>query len=112
MNMHYGEQRFPDFLLVIFVKSGKKGCSVMLMVKKRDGRKEPFVPEKIVVSAIKSGAPPDIARAITGDIERLAKEGITTQEIKIKVLAGLKSKNPEWERNWLVYDIAVKKRSS
>jgi transcriptional repressor NrdR len=83
----------------------------MVMLKKRDGRKEQFVPEKIVVSAIKSGAPPDIARMIAGDIERMVKEGMTTQEIKTRVLASLKSKNPEWERNWLVYDLAVKKRS-
>jgi hypothetical protein len=41
----------------------------------------------------------------------MIKEGMTTLEIKAKVLAGLKSKNPEWERNWLVYDTAVKKRS-
>jgi transcriptional regulator NrdR family protein len=84
----------------------------MLMVKKRDGRKESFVPEKIVVSAIKAGAPPDVARTIAGEIERMVKESITTLEIKAKVLAMLKSKNPEWERNWIVYDIAVKKRSS
>jgi transcriptional repressor NrdR len=84
----------------------------MLMVKKRDGRKEPFVPEKIVVSAIKCGAPSEVARTVAADIERMAKEGITTGEIKTKVLAVLKSRNPEWERNWLVYDIAVKKRPS
>jgi len=83
----------------------------MIMIKKRDGRKELFVPEKIVVSAIKSGATPDIARLIGRDIEGTIKEGMTTLEIKAKVLAGLKSKNPEWERNWLVYDTAVKKRS-
>ena len=83
----------------------------MIMVKKRDGRKEVFIPEKIVVSAIKSGAPPDVARMIAQDIERTAKEGITTQEIKTKTLQLLKSKNPEWERNWMVYDTAVKKRS-
>lgn len=83
----------------------------MIMVKKRDGRKEVFIPEKIVVSAIKSGAPPDVARIIAQDIERTAKEGITTQEIKTKTLQLLKSKNPEWERNWMVYDTAVKKRS-
>ena len=83
----------------------------MIMVKKRDGRKEVFIPEKIVVSAIKSGAPPDVARIIAQDIERTAKEGITTQEIKTKTLQLLKSENPEWERNWMVYDIAVKKRS-
>jgi hypothetical protein len=82
------------------------------MLKKRDGRKELFVPEKIVVSAIKSGAPPDVARTIAQDIEKMAKEGITTEEIKIKVLSMLKSRNPEWERNWQVYDTAVKKRSS
>lgn len=83
----------------------------MIMVKKRDGRKELFIPEKIVVSAIKSGAPPDVARIIAEDIERTAKEGMTTQEIKTKTLQLLKSKNPEWERNWMVYDTAVKKRS-
>lgn len=33
----------------------------MIMVKKPDGRKESFVPEKIVVSAIKSGSPPEYA---------------------------------------------------
>ena len=44
----------------------------MIKVKKRDGRKEQFVPEKIVVSAIKSGAPPDFARTIAHDIEHMA----------------------------------------
>jgi transcriptional repressor NrdR len=83
----------------------------MVLVKKRDGRKEVFVPEKIVVSAIKSGAPADYARTIALDVERMVKDGTTTQEIKNKILAMLKSKNPEWERNWLVYDTAVKKRS-
>jgi transcriptional repressor NrdR len=81
------------------------------MVKKRDGRKEQFVPEKIVVSMIKTGAPADYARTIAQDIERSARDGITTQEIKTKALGMLKAKNPEWERNWIVYDVAVKKRT-
>ena len=81
----------------------------MVMVKKRDGRKEPFIPEKIIVSAIKSGSSPDYARTIAQDIEKSTKDGATTQEIKVKVLSMLKSKNPEWERNWMVYDTAVKK---
>jgi len=82
----------------------------MITVKKRDGRKEPFVAEKIVVSAIKTGASPDIARTIAHEIERNAIDGISTREIKGKVLTMLKSKNPEWERNWMVFDTAVKKR--
>ena len=83
----------------------------MVVIKKRDGRKEQFVPEKIIVSAIKSGASPDYVRTIAQDIERSTKDGATTQEIKVKVLSMLKSKNPEWERNWVVYDTAVKKRA-
>jgi hypothetical protein len=82
----------------------------MVLIKKRDGRKEPFIPEKIIVSAIKSGSPPDYARTIAQDIERSTIDGATTQEIKAKVLSMLKLKNPEWERNWMVYDTAVKKR--
>lgn len=83
----------------------------MIMLKKRDGRKEQFVPEKIIVSAIKSGAPPDVARMIAQEVGQMAKDGMTTREIRTKVLAMLKLKNPGWERNWRVYDTAVKKRS-
>jgi transcriptional repressor NrdR len=83
----------------------------MIQVRKMDGRKEPFVPEKIVVSMIKTGAPADYARTIAQDIERSARDGITTLEIRTKALTMLKAKNPEWERNWTVYDVAVKKRS-
>lgn len=84
----------------------------MVLVKKRDGRKEPFIAEKIVVSALKTGAPADYAREIAQDVERSAKDGIATREIKGRVLGMLKAKNPEWERNWAVYDSAVKKRSA
>ena len=87
------------------------GDKSMIMVKKRDGRKEPFVVEKIVVSAIKSGASLDIARTIASDIEKNATDGITTKELKNRVLRILKAKNPQWERNWMVFDTAVKKRT-
>jgi transcriptional repressor NrdR len=82
-----------------------------MIIKKQDGRKEPFIREKIIVSAVKSGADPDYARTIANEIEKNVKEGTTTQEIKKQVLAMLKSRNPVWERNWMVYDTAVKKRS-
>ncbi len=84
---------------------------IMITVKKRDGRKEPFAVEKIVVSAIKSGAPLEVARTIAHGIEQSATDGISTREVKNRVLAMLKAKNPEWERNWMVFDTAVKKRS-
>ena len=84
----------------------------MTMIKKRDGRMEAFVPEKIVVSAIKTGAAPEVARVIARNIEKGIKDGITTLEIKGKVLSMLKADNPAWEQNWRLYDTAIKKRSA
>jgi hypothetical protein len=45
------------------------GDRKMLIIKKRDGKKEQFIPEKIVVSSIKAGAPPEVAREIAKNIE-------------------------------------------
>lgn len=82
----------------------------MVKVKKRDGRREDFVVEKVVVSMVKSGAPAEVARDIASKVEAEAREGITTEEIRSVVLGELRKRNPEWERNWLTYDRAVKKR--
>ncbi|MFH0968304.1 MAG: ATP cone domain-containing protein [Methanobacteriota archaeon] len=81
----------------------------MVLLKKRDGRKEPFVPEKIVLSVLKSGAPPEIARMIAFEIEKNVVDGGDTQEIKRSVLAMLSTKNPEWERCSVLHDATVKK---
>ncbi len=82
----------------------------MVTVKKRDGRTELFVPEKIVASALKTGATVEYSRTISQEIERSAGKSITTDEIRTKALEMLKEENPAWERNWTVYDEAVKKR--
>ncbi len=84
----------------------------MVDVIKRDGRREPFVPEKIVVSAIKSGAPPNDARSIAQAIERDVQEGMKTDEIRRRVLEQLRARNPSWEQHWLIYDESVKKRAA
>jgi transcriptional repressor NrdR len=83
----------------------------MVDVTKRDGRREPFVPEKIVVSAMKAGAPPDNARSIAQNIERDMQEGMKTDEIRRRVLEQLRAENPSWEQHWLMYDESVKKRA-
>jgi len=82
----------------------------MVEIKKRDGRKEIFIPEKVVVSAVKCGAKPEEARRIAKEIEAIVKDGTTTEEIRSKVLGMLRQKNPELEKNWLTYDRAVKKQ--
>lgn len=79
---------------------------------KADGRREPFMQEKVIVSALKSGAPPQEARAIGEAIERAAYDGMPSSEIRRQVLEHFHDRNPEWEENWLVYDRAVKKREA
>jgi transcriptional regulator NrdR family protein len=79
-------------------------------VMKRDGRTEEFVPEKIVVSCIKCGAPAEVARQVAKDIQGKVREKADTADIRKMVLEELKKRNREWEQNWLLYDRAVKKR--
>lgn len=81
-------------------------------VVKADGRREPFVREKVIVSVLKSGAPPQEARAIGEAVERTAYDGMPSSEIRSRVLEQLHDQNPEWEENWLVYDRAVKRRGA
>ena len=54
----------------------------MVSVVKLDGRREPFVREKITVSAMKAGAPPEEAREIGETIERSAYDGMPSGEIR------------------------------
>lgn len=84
----------------------------MVDVVKADGRREPFVREKVIVSALKSGAPVEDARAIGEAIERVAHDGMPTGEIRRRVLEQFHDRNPEWEENWILYDRAVKKRAA
>ncbi len=63
------------------------------------------------MSAIKSGAKPEDARSMAREVESKVSNGIQTQEIRTKMLAMLRQKNPALEKNWLVYDQAVKKRA-
>ena len=73
-------------------------------VKKRDGREEEFQKEKIVTSAMKAGAPVDIARDIAKEIEDQPDEEVQTKEIAKIVLKKLRSYHPEWESKWVKHD--------
>ncbi|MFZ8807481.1 MAG: ATP cone domain-containing protein [Pyrobaculum sp.] len=84
----------------------------MVKVIKRDGREEEFIPEKIVVSVLKAGAPVDVARRIAKKVECMVmeRENVTAKELTRYILAELKKVNEEWYRNWIVFDQAVKRR--
>mgnify|MGYP001772704310 CR=1 FL=1 len=87
-----------------------------IVVVKRDGSEEVFIPEKIVVSCLKAGATVETSRNIAKIIEAriLEKkiEKITAKELTGWVLELLKKENEEWYRNWIIFDKAVKRRDT
>lgn len=76
---------------------------------KKDGRKEDFIKEKIVVSTLKTGAPLDVARTIADKLHKEKNKEITTSEIRKSVLHELHKYNPEWSNRWISYDKGVKR---
>ena len=88
------------------------GPVVKAQVVKRDGRTEEFIPEKIIVSIIKVGAPADLARQIAKDIQSKVKDKISTAEIRRIVLEDLRKSKPLWEQDWLLYERVVKKKKT
>ncbi len=83
---------------------------------KRDGRREPFIYEKIVMSCLKAGAPPEIARKIAtkifAKIIMEERKEVTAKELTKWILEQLRQENEEWYRNWIVFDRAVKRRKT
>ena len=78
-------------------------------VVKKDGSKEDFIKEKIVVSAVKTGAPVDIAREIADKLQKEPIEEIKSSEIRKSVLHELDTHNPEWSKRWVSYDKGIKR---
>ena len=78
-------------------------------VVKKDGREEDFIPEKIVVSMVKAGAPLETARTVADEIQSIDKEKIETREIKMKVVERVREEHPPLEKKWVAYDKSVKR---
>ena len=76
---------------------------------KKDGRKESFVKEKIVVSAIKSGASIELARDIAKKLEEHPNQELKTSDIRKSVVDSLNLHNPELPKRWYNYDKNVKR---
>jgi len=76
---------------------------------KKNGKKEPFIKEKIIVSAVKAGAPVEIARKIADKIEKHPEESIRTLWVQKKVLDELEYHNPDWPKRWINFDKNVKR---
>jgi len=84
------------------------------VVIKRDGREEPFIVEKIVVSILKTGAPIEVARRIARKAECnfMDVEKVSAKDLTKFVLTELRKVSEEYYKNWIIFDRAIKKRAT
>ncbi len=80
-------------------------------VRKRSGSTEVFMPEKVVVSAVKCGAPYDTAREIASSLSDRTEKTIESTEIRDFVLSELRSRDAASAADaWEAYDRDKKSR--
>lgn len=82
-----------------------------MKVVKRDGSTEVFMPEKVVVSAVKSGAPYETARDIASSLSKRTESTMKSTEIRSYVISELRSRKAATAADaWETYDKKHKKR--
>lgn len=80
-----------------------------MQVRKHDGTLEAFMPEKVVVSIVKSGAPYEDARSIAEALSSRSEATMESSEIREFVHSQLQSKGHEASvESWLEYDAEMK----
>ena len=80
-------------------------------VKKRDGSSEIYMPEKVVVSAVKCGCPYDTARAIASSLSERSESTMESTKIREYVLSELRSRKATSAADaWETYDRDKKSR--
>lgn len=72
-------------------------------VVKRDGRRETFDREKVRRACVGCGAPEEVATRIAEEVEKEARNGMATSEVKDMVLQKLDAENSQFRSNWEEY---------
>ncbi len=82
-----------------------------MQIKKRDGSLEPYMPEKVVVAAVKCGAPYQTARDIAASLSKRPESVMNATDVKTYILTELRSKGAaKAADNWEAYDRKHKKK--
>jgi hypothetical protein len=80
-----------------------------MQIRKRDGSIEAFMPEKVVVSIVKSGAPYKDARSIADSLSNRSDQVMETTDVRDFVHSELKSRGHKSSiENWNRYDTEEK----
>lgn len=75
-----------------------------IQIVKKDGKTEPFQRQKIVNACTAVGAPADVAASIADEIEKSARDQMSTSEIRAMVLERLGKIKQDWVKNWEQHD--------
>ena len=77
-----------------------------MRVRRKDGREEDFMSEKIVVAIVKAGGKVELARAVAVEVESALSKSpvVTSQQIRTEVLNRLKTKDMRTYDSWIAYD--------
>ncbi|MEM5828233.1 MAG: ATP cone domain-containing protein [Candidatus Aenigmatarchaeota archaeon] len=85
-----------------------------IKVKKKNGRMEDFIIEKIVVSILRSGADIITARKIAyivlGKLLEKKKKEVSTKELTKLILDLLKKEDKNAYKNWIIFNKYLKKK--
>jgi len=79
----------------------------MLTITKRSGKEEGFVLNKILNSMVNAGISQDTAEKITDGIKY--HEGMTTNEIRNRVIGGIKNREPQAAKQFESYPKKIHK---
>ena len=80
-------------------------------VTKRDGSTQVYMSEKVVVSAVKAGAPYEIARDIASSLSKRSESTMKSTEIRKHILSELRTRKAISAADaWEAYDREHKKR--
>lgn len=81
-----------------------------MKVTKRDGSTEAYMSEKVVVSAVKAGAPYETARDIASSLSKRSESTMKSTEIRTHVLSELRARKAASAADaWESYDREHKK---
>ncbi|MEM0159991.1 MAG: ATP cone domain-containing protein [Candidatus Micrarchaeaceae archaeon] len=77
-----------------------------MKVKRRNGKVEDFIREKIVVAVVKAGGNIKTARDIASEIESEfgRRDTVTTEEIRSEVLKKLETRDSKAYDSWIRFD--------
>ena len=76
-----------------------------MKIEKRNGSTEAFMPEKVVVSSVKAGAPYEIAKEIASSLSSRSESAMKSSDVREYVLSELRSRGAASSADaWEAYD--------